>query len=362
MESKKTALYDSHVAAGGKMVDFAGYAMPVQYTGINEEHHCVRQSVGIFDVSHMGEFFIRGENALAFLQKVTINDVSKLEKNRAQYTAMCLEDGGIIDDLIIYSFGDTYMVIVNASNLQKDYNWLKGNILPDVTLEDKSDDFCLFAVQGRNAEKTLQKIADVNLSEIKFYWFHEGRIAGKDAFIARTGYTGEDGFEIGVSSNDATEVWQSILDAGTEFKIQPIGLAARDTLRLEMKYCLYGNDIHQTTNPIEAGLGWITKTDKGDFIGRDAILKVKENGAVRKLVGLVLQERAIPRHGYKIEKDGAEIGFITSGTFSPSLGKGICLGYVNVPHNGIGSQVDIVIRNKNVAAEIVKTPFYNRPY
>ncbi len=362
MEPKKTALYDDHVAAGGKMVDFAGYAMPVQYAGINEEHNCVRQSVGIFDVSHMGEFFIRGKNALEFLQKVTINDVSKLEKNRAQYTAMCLENGGVVDDLIIYCFGDFYMAIVNAGNLQKDYKWLQENILPGVTIEDKSDEFCLFAVQGRNAEKTLQKISDANLSEIMFYWFREGQVAGKNAFIARTGYTGEDGFEIGVSSNDATEIWQAILDAGAEFKIQPIGLAARDTLRLEMKYCLYGNDIHQSTNPIEAGLGCITKTDKSDFISRDAILKIKENGVERKLVGLVMQDRAIPRHGYTIEKDGTEIGFITSGTFSPSLEKGICLGYVNVPHNKIGSQVELVIRNKKVAAEIVKTPFYIRPY
>lgn len=362
MEAKKTALYDIHVGLGAKMVEFGGYLMPVQYTGIKEEHNCVRNSVGIFDVSHMGEFFIKGENAAAYLQKMTINDVSKLVRFRAQYSAMCYDNGGLVDDLIVYCFGDHFMTIVNAANLDRDYSWMKENLIPGVQLENRSDEFSLFAVQGRNAQSTLQKLADIDLSEIKFYWFREGKVCGKDAFIARTGYTGEDGFEIGVSTSGSPEVWNAILDAGEEFGIQPIGLAARDTLRMEMKFCLYGNDIDETTNPIEAGLGWITKMDKGDFIGREAIMKVKENGPTRKLVGFELKERAVARHGYAIMKDGKEVGKVTSGTFSPSLEKGIGIGYVNVPHNEVGSEIEISIRGKLVPAVVVKTPFYQRPY
>ena len=362
LQAKKTALYDVHVDLGAKMVEFAGYLMPVQYKGIREEHFKVRDSVGIFDVSHMGEFFIQGNAAGAFLQKMTLNDVTKLEKNRAQYTAMCFEDGGLIDDLILYCYGDHYMMIVNASNREKDYNWLQQHLTEGVHLEDRSDEISLFAVQGRNAQATLQKIVDVDLSEIKFYWFREGKISDADAFIARTGYTGEDGFEIGVSADKSVQVWKAILDAGSEFDIEPIGLAARDTLRLEMKYCLYGNDIDETTNPIEAGLGWITKVDKGDFVARDLIVRTKERGAGRKLVGFEMKERAVPRHGYKIEKEGREVGYVTSGTFSPSLGKGIGMAYIEVPHHATGTEIGIVIRNKAVPAEIVKTPFYQRPY
>ncbi len=362
MEPKKTALYDTHINLGAKMVEFAGYWMPVQYSGIKEEHHCVRNSVGIFDVSHMGEFFFSGEKAADFLQKMTLNDISKLQLHRAQYSGMCYDDGGLVDDLIVYCFGDTYMAIVNAGNLQKDYDWLQQHLAAGVELEDRSEEFSLFAVQGRHAEATLQKLADIDLSEIKFYWFREGVLAGEKAFIARTGYTGEDGFEIGVDAARSPAVWNAILEAGSEFSIQPIGLAARDTLRLEMKYSLYGNDIDQTTNPIEAGLGWITKVDKGDFVGRDAIMKVKEAGPSRKLVGFEVKGRGLARHGYPIMKDGAEIGVVTSGTFSPSLEKGIGLGYVNIPHNEIGATIEISVRGKGIAAEVVKTPFYQRPY
>ncbi|RMF68692.1 MAG: glycine cleavage system aminomethyltransferase GcvT, partial [Calditrichaeota bacterium] len=263
MEAKKTALYDVHCKLGAKMVEFAGFWMPVQYKGIVEEHKRVRTTVGIFDVSHMGEFIIEGEKAAAFLQYVTINDVNKLQPFRAQYTAMCYDDGGMVDDLILYCFEDHFLAIVNAANRQKDYDWMKQHLLPGAKVLDKSDDYSLFAVQGRKAEPTLQKLTDLNLAEIKYYWFRTGKIAGVDTVIARTGYTGEDGFEVAVPVAESEKVWNAILEAGAEFEIEPIGLGARDTLRLEMKYSLYGNDIDQTTNPIEAGLGWITKTDKG---------------------------------------------------------------------------------------------------
>jgi len=362
MDPQKTALYDIHIDAGAKMVEFAGYLMPVQYKGIVEEHKRVRNTVGIFDVSHMGEFIIRGDKATDYLQKITLNDVTKLQEFKGQYTGMCYEDGGMIDDLILYCFKDHYLAIVNASNRKKDFDWMKEHIIPDAELEDQSDKYSLFAVQGRNAEASLQKLTDLNLSEIKYYWYKEGNLAGSDAIIARTGYTGEDGFEVAVGVKNSVDVWQAILHAGAEFNIEPIGLGARDTLRIEMKFCLYGNDIDETTNPIEAGLGWMTKLDKGDFIGRNAIVKVKEEGASRKLVGFELKERGIPRHDYKVLKNNEEIGYVTSGTFSPSLKKGIGIGYVNVPFHETGTEIEIEIRNSTVAAEVVKTPFYQRPY
>ncbi|MFQ5707291.1 MAG: glycine cleavage system aminomethyltransferase GcvT [bacterium] len=362
MEAKKTPLFEEHKRLGAKIVEFGGYLMPVQYKGILEEHKSVRNSVGIFDVSHMGEFIVKGARAAAYLQQMTLNDVTKLVENRAQYSGMCYEHGGMVDDLIVSRFKDHYMLIVNASNKDKDFQWLQQHLIPEVDLQDISDDFCLFAVQGRNAEATLQPLTDVKLSEIKYYWFREGILADTPAFISRTGYTGEDGFEVGVEAAEAVKVWRAILDAGTRYQIEPIGLGARDTLRLEMKYALYGNDIDETTNPIEAGLGWITKVDKGEFVGRQAIVKIKENGAARKLVGMELNERAIARHGYKIVKDGHEIGQVTSGTFSPTLQKGIAMGYVNVPHHEIGTALHIAIRGKEVPAQVVKTPFYQRPY
>lgn len=362
MEPRKTALYETHKNLGAKMVEFAGFMMPVQYKGVIHEHHAVRNSVGVFDVSHMGEFFIRGDNATAFLQKLTLNDVTKLQEHRAQYSGMCYEHGGMIDDLILYCFGDYYMAIVNASNREKDYAWMKEHLIEGASLEDLSDDYSLFAVQGRNAQPTLQKLTDVDLSEIKFYWFSTGKLAGVDTIIARTGYTGEDGFEVAVPVKESEKIWDAIFAAGEEFDIEPIGLGARDTLRMEMKYSLYGNDIDETTNPIEAGLGWISKVDKGDFIGRDAIVKMKEEKPKRKLVGFEMKERSLARHECKIVKDGSEIGYVTSGTFSPSLEKGIGIGYVNVPFNEVGTEIKILIRSKEVPAEVVKTPFYQRPY
>ncbi len=362
MEPKKTPLYDRHVAAGARMVDFAGYLMPVQYKGIIEEHRAVRESVGLFDVSHMGEFTVRGEGALDFLQKITINDVSKLQVNQAQYTAMCYEDGGIVDDLIVYRQSDHYLMIVNAGNLEKDWAWAQKYAGDGVELQNESDATALMALQGRNAEAVLQSLTQTELGAVKFYWFANGQVSGVPAMIARTGYTGEAGFEIAVAANEAPKVWDAVLEAGEKFGIQPIGLGARDTLRMEMKYCLYGNDIDQTTNPIEAGLGWITKLDKGDFLGSAAISRAKESGLERKLVGMTIEGRNIGRHGYPILHEGEQVGEITSGTFSLSLEKSIAIGYVRTDLAKVGAELDVQIRKRTARATVIKTPFYQRPY
>jgi aminomethyltransferase len=362
MTPRKTVLHARHIEQAAKMVEFAGYLMPVQYKGIVHEHKKVRGAVGIFDVSHMGEFIISGNAAESYLQKLMLNDVSRLAPKQAQYTAMCLENGGLIDDLIVYKFEDRFMVIVNASNRDKNLNWMQNHLTDGVEVTDISDDTCLFAVQGRFAEKTLQKLTGLQLEGIKPFRFAQSDLKGLPATIARTGYTGEDGFEIAVSNEDAVAVWDAILAAGTEYGIEPVGLGARDTLRMEMKYCLYGNDIDEGTNPIEAGLGWITKTEKGDFIGRDAILQIKENGISRKLVGFELLQKAVPRHGYEILKEGNIIGHVTSGTFSPSLERGIGLGYIKLPFHEVGTEIDISVRGKTIPAKVTKTPFYQRNY
>lgn len=362
MEPKKTALYETHQKLGAKMVDFAGYWMPVQYQGILDEHRRVRKTVGLFDVSHMGEFIIRGEKKLEFLQMLTINDVSKLEINQIQYSAMCYPDGGIVDDILVYRFPDYYLTVVNASNLEKDFNWMQQHLIPGVKLENVSDNCSLLALQGRDATRVLQKLTPADLASLEYYWLVETKVAGVPAFISRTGYTGELGYEISFAPAAAEKIWNAIMDAGEEFEIQPIGLGARDTLRLEMKYCLYGNDIDQTTNPLEAGLRWATKLKKGDFIGRDALLKVKKAGLKRKLVSLVMEERAIPRHGYPVLKDGKEIGVVTSGTMSPMLEQGIAMAYVATEFSKVDSIVDIQIRKKVVPARVVKPPVYKIPY
>ncbi len=362
MEAKKTGLYEVHKRLKAKLVPFAGYCMPIQYTSIVSEHKRVRATVGVFDVSHMGEFVIRGPRALEFLERMTINQVSALEVGRVQYSAMCYPDGGIVDDLLVYRLPDHYMLVVNASNLQKDFAWLLEHLMSDMSLEDASDKTTLLAVQGRYAQATLQKLTSVDLSKIKYYWAQRGRVAGVEVLISRTGYTGEDGFEIGFDRRYSEQVWEAVMEAGKEFSIEPIGLGARDSLRLEMKYCLYGNDIDQTTNPLEAGLGWITKLQKGDFIGREALLRVKEQGLRRKLVGFEMLERAIPRHGYAIVKDGTQVGHVTSGAFSPSLQKGIGMGYVPVELSQVGSTFAVQIRDQQVPAVVVQTPFYKRPY
>jgi len=356
-EPKKIALYDVHKNLGAKIVDFAGFYMPVFYSSIMEEHRRVRSTVGVFDVSHMGEIEFHGEKALDYVQKITINDASKLEVNQIQYSAMCYPDGGIVDDLLVYRFPDKYMLVVNASNLEKDYKWIVDNKIEGVETKDISDNVTLLAVQGSKSIETLQKLTDINLSDINYYWFTQGKLAGVDILISRTGYTGETGFELGFSPGHSEAVWNKIFEAGKEFDIAPIGLGARDTLRLEKKMALYGNDIDQTTNPIEAGLGWITKPDKGEFIGKEAILKVKEEGIRRKLVAFIVEGNAFPRHGYKIYKDNDVIGHVTSGTFSPSLNKGIGLGYVEKGYSRIGDNILVEIRKNRINAEIIKPPF-----
>ncbi len=360
--AKKTALYEIHNKIGAKIVEFAGYYMPIQYKGINDEHVRVRTTVGMFDVSHMGEFEFIGPKALDFLQYMTINDVKSLNFYQAQYSALCYDHGGIVDDLLIYSFPDRYIMVVNAANLEKDFQWLQEHLINGVTMTNRSDEYSLLAIQGRNAQATLQKLTKVNLSEINTYWFAEGRLADVAMMIARTGYTGEDGFEIMFSYEHSEQVWQAIMEAGKKFDIEPIGLGARDTLRMEVKYCLYGNDIDQTTNPLEAGLGWITKLDKGNFVGREAIQQIKARGIRRKLIGFELEGKAIPRHGYKIFKEHEEIGAVTSGMFSPILQKPIGLGYVSNEYSKIDSEFNIDIRGRAFAAKVVKTPFYKRPY
>ncbi len=354
---KFTALHKMHEQAGAKMVEFAGYHMPIQYRSIRDEHRRVRETVGVFDVSHMGEIEISGPAALDMVQKITVNDVAALEIGQVHYTAMCYPDGGIVDDLLVYHFADKYLLVVNASNKDKDFQWMLDNKIDGCEIKDLSEDFTQIAVQGKKAEATLQKLTSVKLDKIKFYWFIEGELAGCPMIISRTGYTGEPGFELYFANEFAERVWNKVFEAGAEFDIEPIGLGARDSLRLEKKMCLYGNDIDQTTNPLEAGLGWITKLDKGDFIGRDMLLKVKEEGVPRRLVAFVLDGPGFPRHGYKIFKDGEELGEVTSGTVSPMLEKGIGLGYVKKGFTKIGTTIEIEIRKKMVPATIIKPPF-----
>jgi len=359
---KRTPFYGIHQSIGAKLVEFGGFEMPVQYVGIMEEHHAVRNHVGVFDVSHMGEFEVIGKDAPAFLQRVLVNDVSKLSEGKAHYSAMCYEDGGIVDDLLVYHLGDRYMLVVNASNIQKDFTWLQAHVSGEVELRDTSDSLSLLAVQGPKSPATLQKLTDVDLSKIEYYHYVRGSIAGVPMIISRTGYTGELGFELYFDSDPSVgqRVWQAVFEAGEEFDIRPVGLGARDTLRLEMGYCLYGNDIDQTTNPLEAGLGWITKLDKGDFIGKSVLDKVKSMGLKRRLVGFTLSEKAVARHGYPLAVDGAVVGEVTSGSFSPSLQRAIGMGYVSIDYARSGCTVNVRIRGREVEASIVKVPFLLR--
>lgn len=357
---KNTALSAVHEALGAKMVPFAGYNMPVQYEGVNAEHKTVREAVGVFDVSHMGEFLIEGPHALGLIQKVCSNDASKLTLGKAQYSCIPNDTGGIVDDLIIYRVKDeTYLLVVNASNIDKDWNWIVSKNDVGAVMRNISEDYSLLAIQGPKAIEAMQSLSSHDLSEIKFYNFVVGDFAGiEHVIISATGYTGSGGFEIYCKNSEVKQVWQKVLEAGSGYGIKPIGLAARDTLRLEMGYCLYGNDIDETTSPLEAGLGWITKFTK-DFTNSEALQKQKEQGVERKLVAFELDDRGIPRQGYDIvNSDGNVIGVVTSGTMSPSLGKGIGLGYVPVDSAGIDTKIDIQIRKKAVPATIVKLPFY----
>jgi aminomethyltransferase len=334
--------------------------MPVQYQGIIEEHRHVRSAAGLFDVSHMGEIEVRGPEALKFVSYCTVNDPAALAVNQVQYSAMCYQDGGIVDDLLVYRYPDHYFLVVNASNLDKDFAWLQEQSKGfDVTLANTSDQVAQLALQGPKAEPLLQKICDLKLSDMKFYWFGTGKVDGIEMLVSRTGYTGEDGFELYFDIKHADQIWEALFQAGKEFDLRPIGLGARDSLRLEMKYCLYGNDIDQTTSPLEAGLGWITKLKKaGEFNGRDILLKQKADGVKRKLIGFELEGNAFPRQHYKMFKDGAQIGEVASGVFSPSVSKGIGTGYIKAEFSAAGTPFQVEIRGKMVPAQVAETPFW----
>ena len=356
---KKTPFYDIHQKAGGKIVEFAGYYMPVQYRSITEEHKRVRKSVGLFDLSHMGEFHVSGHGAKQYLQHAVTNDIAKLEIGQILYTCLCYPDGGIVDDLLVYNMGESYFLVVNASNIDKDFAYLQSlKKSDDIKLENLSDETALLAIQGPMAEKVMSKLTDFDLANMKYYWSGTAKIAGVEMLFSRTGYTGEDGFELYFAPKHAEKIWKATYDAAKEFDVEPIGLGARDTLRLEMKYALYGNDIDKTTNPIEAGLGWVVKFDKGDFVGRDVLLKTKEAGPTRKSVAFEMIDRGFPRQHYPIIIEGKSVGEVTSGTVSPILDKGIGAGYVESEFAKIGQKIGIDIRGKAYAAEIVKPPFY----
>ena len=355
---KHTILYDKHIGFNAKMVPFAEFSMPLQYTGITDEHNGVRTSVGVFDVSHMGEFTISGNDAENFLQLLTTNDIKKLAIGQAQYSTMCLENGGIIDDLVIYRFDDHYMMVVNAANIGSDFQWISNKIKGDVTLRDISDETNLIAVQGPKSGGLLHGITDHNLSKLKFYHFIETNVAGYPVVLSRTGYTGELGFEIYGNDESILAIWDKLFDT-QELQVLPVGLGARDTLRMEMKYTLYGMDIDRGTTPIEAGLRWFTKFDKGAFIGRESLMD--ENIEYKKrLVCFEMMERAVPRHNYDIFVNEKQIGMVTSGTQSPSLNKGIGLGYVEIEYANPGTKIDIDIRGRKKSAIIMKPPLYKQ--
>lgn len=359
---KKTKFYNIHEKLGAKIVEFAGYYMPIQYSSIIAEHKAVRNSVGVFDVSHMGEIFVEGKNSLEFVQSITVNDASVLFPGRVQYSAMCYADGGIVDDLLVYRLAaDKFMLVVNASNIEKDFAWMNENNKFGVELKNLSDDYSLLAVQGPNSKEVVQKICDKQL-ELEYYHFMSAKIAGVDMIVSRTGYTGELGYELYFKGdeNTAEKVWNTLFNAGKEFNIQPIGLAARDSLRLEMGFCLYGNDIDQTTNPLEAGLGWITKLKKQNFIGKDALLKVKAEGLKRKLVPLITEEKAFPRKGYDVILNGKKVGVLTSGTVSPILDKAIALAYVDAEYSNENTKLNMLIRGKEIPAMVTKLPFVKK--
>lgn len=359
---KQVPLNDVHVALGAKMVPFAGFNMPVQYEGVNIEHETVRNNVGVFDVSHMGLFKISGDKALDLVQRVTSNDASVLVPGKAQYSYLPNDKGGIVDDIITYKVSDNeYLMVVNASNIDKDFEWISSNNSMNAAFENLSDQYSLLAIQGPKANEAMQSLTNVDLANLKFYTFEVGTFAGKEnVIVSATGYTGSGGIEIYAKNEDVVHIWNEVLKAGEQFGIKPIGLAARDTLRLEMGYCLYGNEINDTTSPIAAGLGWVTKFTK-DFVNSENIKADKENGVATKLIGFELIDRGIPRHDYEIvDAEGNVIGHVTSGTQSPSLNKGVGMGYVNKEFSKEGTEIFIRIRKNDVKAQVVKTPFYKK--
>jgi len=358
---KQTPFHKFHIENGAKMVPFAGYEMPIQYTGMTGEHLAVRENVGLFDISHMGEFELSGPDSLALIQRITVNDASILKDGEIQYSCMCYENGGIIDDLLIYRLSENrYMLVVNASNLQKDFDWIRNHLDGDVALENQSDKFGLLALQGPNAVKVIQKTSGFDFSQMEYYTNAVVNIAGHDILLSRTGYTGEDGFEVYIPNEMADEIWMAFVDAGKEFDMQLIGLGARDSLRLEMKMSLYGNDIDQNTSPIEASLGWIVNFDKGDFIARDILLNQKQEKPKERLICLELEGRLFPRHGYKLFHEGEEVGRVTSGIFSPTLQKPIAMAYLKRSLTKIGRTVEMQIRDKFYTSKVIKPPFYKK--
>lgn len=359
---KKTSLHSIHKSLHAKLVPFAGYQMPVQYQGVKIEHKTVREALGIFDVSHMGEFLIEGSDALALIQKVSANDANKLNIGDAQYSYLPNNKGGIVDDLLIYRIKEnTFLLVVNAANIQKDWDWINQQNDTNALLRNVSDNYSLLAIQGPKTTEALQELTSVNLAAISFYKFKIGDFAGIDnVIISATGYTGAGGFEIYCKNSEAEQIWNRVLEAGKDYGIQPIGLAARDTLRLEMGYCLYGNDIDDTTSPIEAGLGWVTKFNK-DFIHKKELEYQKQNGVSKKLIGFELVDKGVPRKDYLIVNNASNpIGMVTSGTMSPTLNKAIGLGYVATEYSSLGSEIFIQVRNKNLKAKVVKLPFYKK--
>jgi aminomethyltransferase len=355
---KRTPLYQAHVKAGARMVPFGGWEMPVQYTGIVEEHRTVRSAVGLFDVSHMGEFEVEGPRALAALQHLTTNDVAALEPGHVQYSVLCYPNGTIVDDLTVYHLaGDRFMLTVNAGNIDKDWVWVTEHG-GGARWKNASADTGLIAVQGPKAEALVRRLADQDVTKLGYYRFSRGKVAGVATLISRTGYTGEDGFELYAAAGETERLWTALLDAGRGDGVAPIGLGARDTLRLEMKYALYGNDIDETTNALEAGLGWVVKPAKGEFIGRDALEKIRAEGVKRKLVGIEMVDRAVARHGYPVLKAGRHVGVVTSGSYGPSVDKYIAMAYVETALAAVGTELDVEIRGQAKAARVVKTPFH----
>ena len=357
---KRTPLYEEHVALGGKMVPFAGFEMPVQYpTGITAEHKAVRETCGLFDVSHMGEFVVRGPQALDLVQRISVNDAARIEVGQAQYSAMCLDTGGVIDDLLIYRFEDRYMLVVNASNLAKDWAWVARHAGDfDAEIEDVSDETALLALQGPGAREVLRPLANIDVDTVKYYRFAEGEVAGVPAVISGTGYTGEDGFELYVEAAHARALWNALFEAGRPAGLVAAGLGARDSLRLEVGYALYGNDLDEEHTTLESGLGWVTKLDKGDFVGRSALAAQKEAGVARRLVGMRLTGKGFPRPGYDVVRDGEVVGTVTSGTVSPSLGLGIAMAYVPTALSKADTELQIDARGRLVDAVVQRPPFY----
>ncbi|MCD6162799.1 MAG: glycine cleavage system aminomethyltransferase GcvT [candidate division Zixibacteria bacterium] len=360
MTDKKTPFYDIHKNVGAKIIPFAGYLMPVMYDSINAEHLRVRNSVGMFDITHMGEFEVTGTKAKDFVQSIATNDVNKLVENQVLYTCMCNEAGGIIDDLLVYNLKDKILLVVNASNIAKDYAHIQKYLPADVELNDVSDQTALIAIQGPKSDDVLSKMTDYPIADLKYYHAAYVSLVGEKVLLSKTGYTGENGYELYISYDKAVKIWETASDLVKQFGGGPIGLGARDSLRLEMKFALYGNDISEQTNPIEAGLGWVVKLDTDDFIGRDAITEIKKQGIKRKLIGFEVEGKVFPRQHYPITLNGAKIGEVTSGIFSPSLKKGIGMGYVPKEYAKAGSQFDIEVRGKKQLAVVVKTPFYKK--